>query len=199
MKINYTLRDGEESERIITTSDCLIGRSPRCDIVVDHIGMSRQHCQIEVVNGEVFVTDLGSTNGVFIEGERIEAHKKVSYATYLNLSFGPISNFQITIEDDAQEEPPPLRATPLHDTSDITKTRVISMPLELDRGTKKRTSGKDKAKKTIEKKKSDFPLLNILGILVLIGAVYWYIQRDSDVADSELPSVTETKKKIETF
>ena len=43
-----------------------LGRSPACDVPVEHASISGTHCQI-VVNGDtVSVKDLGSTNGTFL-------------------------------------------------------------------------------------------------------------------------------------
>jgi pSer/pThr/pTyr-binding forkhead associated (FHA) protein len=51
-----------------------IGRDPRSDILLDHPTVSRHHARIER-RGEIFVIrDLGSTNGIWIGGQRIEEH-----------------------------------------------------------------------------------------------------------------------------
>jgi predicted component of type VI protein secretion system len=51
----------------------VVGRSPSCDVVLDSPEVSRNHCRIEALNGSVLVTDLGSRNGTFVNGARIEA------------------------------------------------------------------------------------------------------------------------------
>jgi len=43
------------------------------DIVVDDSEVSRQHCALEVHGAKVLLVDLGSTNGTFVGGQRIEA------------------------------------------------------------------------------------------------------------------------------
>jgi len=48
-----------------------IGRSPPADIVIAHKSVSREHCMIGMANDELFVSDLNSTNGTFIDGERV--------------------------------------------------------------------------------------------------------------------------------
>lgn len=48
-----------------------IGRTDPADIVLAHKSVSREHCLISLANDELFVTDLNSTNGTFIDGERI--------------------------------------------------------------------------------------------------------------------------------
>ncbi len=51
----------------------VIGKSKqKADGVLENPTVSRQHCQVECRNrGEVFITDLGSSNGTFINGERL--------------------------------------------------------------------------------------------------------------------------------
>jgi Protein of unknown function (DUF3662)/FHA domain len=51
----------------------LIGRSEECDVFLVDPSVSRTHAVVEVVEGEPNVRDLGSTNGTFVNGERVEA------------------------------------------------------------------------------------------------------------------------------
>jgi pSer/pThr/pTyr-binding forkhead associated (FHA) protein len=38
-------------------------------------GVSRQHCQLERQSGSLFITDLNSTNGTYLNGTRLTAYK----------------------------------------------------------------------------------------------------------------------------
>lgn len=49
-----------------------IGRSEESEIVLLDPGVSRAHAVVEVAGGEVSVRDLGSTNGTFLNGRRVE-------------------------------------------------------------------------------------------------------------------------------
>jgi predicted component of type VI protein secretion system len=49
----------------------LVGRHPECDIQIDSRKVSRRHCCIAQVNDYLIVRDLGSTNGVRINGVRV--------------------------------------------------------------------------------------------------------------------------------
>jgi predicted component of type VI protein secretion system len=49
----------------------LIGRHPECDIQIDSRKISRRHCCIAQVGEYLVVRDLGSTNGVRINGVRV--------------------------------------------------------------------------------------------------------------------------------
>src|SRR6188768_1099807 len=50
----------------------VLGRTAPADVVLDDQQVSRNHCRVAVVMDEVFVNDLGSSNGTFVDGERIE-------------------------------------------------------------------------------------------------------------------------------
>ena len=47
------------------------GKSTDCDLVLEEQNVSRVHALLEVVEGEVYVEDQNSTNGVWINGERV--------------------------------------------------------------------------------------------------------------------------------
>jgi hypothetical protein len=50
----------------------VLGRSEQCDIVVDDAGASRRHAEIRR-DGEAWVAvDLGSTNGLYVNGQRTD-------------------------------------------------------------------------------------------------------------------------------
>jgi pSer/pThr/pTyr-binding forkhead associated (FHA) protein len=49
----------------------VVGRHPNCDFRLFSPSVSRRHCCIAEVDGEVWVRDLGSTNGTWIDGRRV--------------------------------------------------------------------------------------------------------------------------------
>src|SRR5262245_57587250 len=56
----------------VTAGIVYIGLGEECQLVLPDRGTSRQHAAIELLYGEVRVTDLGSRNGTFYLGARIE-------------------------------------------------------------------------------------------------------------------------------
>lgn len=52
-------------------SGIVIGRDAGCDLVLDDPRASRMHARIEVSGDEVMLSDLGSHNGSFVNGERV--------------------------------------------------------------------------------------------------------------------------------
>ena len=49
-----------------------IGRRSRCDIVLAYPNVSSQHCELSLVDGYWQVRDLGSRNGIKVNGERYD-------------------------------------------------------------------------------------------------------------------------------
>ena len=50
----------------------VVGRHPACDARLDSLRVSRHHCCMTLEDGVVVVRDLGSTNGIRINGQRVE-------------------------------------------------------------------------------------------------------------------------------
>ena len=56
----------------------VLGRTNPADVVVQDAQVSRNHCRVALVMGELFVTDLGSSNGTYVDGARITGARVVS-------------------------------------------------------------------------------------------------------------------------
>jgi len=48
----------------------VIGRDGRCDVRLDDPLVSRRHAVVVSSAGEMFIEDLGSANGLFVNGDR---------------------------------------------------------------------------------------------------------------------------------
>lgn len=57
------------------SGEIVIGRSSELDMVLVEDMVSRRHAKISVDNGDIFLEDLGSTNGSFVNGEKITRTK----------------------------------------------------------------------------------------------------------------------------
>ena len=76
------LKDGET----------IIGRAPEIDIPINDTRISRQHISISVQPAGVTLTDLGSTNGTFVNGTRIQTHN-LQDGDKVQISSGTIFKF----------------------------------------------------------------------------------------------------------
>jgi hypothetical protein len=78
--------DGRTAEFPLQPGTTTIGRSPRNDICVREASVSRHHAKIVFTQRGVVVYDLGSENGVFVNGERV---KERLLAEGDEVEFGP--------------------------------------------------------------------------------------------------------------
>ena len=55
----------------LTRAVTVLGRAADVDVPLDDAGVSRRHAEVHVTDGRHRVVDLGSTNGTFVDGERV--------------------------------------------------------------------------------------------------------------------------------
>lgn len=94
--------------------EIIVGRGSEFDMVLDEDMVSRRHAKLATYHGQIVLQDLKSTNGTFVNGERINvARLKVgdkilvgtSIMELLRLDEGPISQ-RPTSRDQPPAEPP---------------------------------------------------------------------------------------------
>jgi len=64
---------GIEKGQIIPISGLMeVGRALECDISILEPSLSRKHAELEVRDGALVLTDLGSANGTYVNGNKVE-------------------------------------------------------------------------------------------------------------------------------
>jgi hypothetical protein len=63
---------------LLGSSGAVLGRSRECDVVLDDANVSRRHAEVRPSGGSWTVRDLGSTNGVKVNGRRIDPSRPQS-------------------------------------------------------------------------------------------------------------------------
>ena len=132
----HTAQDGIQKFEVEKNS-VLIGRGSGCDVQIKVEGISRQHCRIDIdPRGEFLITDLGSTNGVLIDNQRIPANKTVPYLAFLPLAIGSVPHVTIEAGDNVQirtldqiknpKEAKPQQSTPLANLELEDRSRTMS-------------------------------------------------------------------------
>jgi pSer/pThr/pTyr-binding forkhead associated (FHA) protein len=65
--------DGVVIKEVQLTKDrTTLGRRPYNDIVIDNLAVSGEHAVLQLVGSEVFLEDLNSTNGTYINGKAVK-------------------------------------------------------------------------------------------------------------------------------
>lgn len=59
-------------EYVFEAGELMVGRSRQCDVVLPSENVSRRHARLFVEEGHLYVEDAGSSNGIWVGGERVE-------------------------------------------------------------------------------------------------------------------------------
>jgi predicted component of type VI protein secretion system len=96
--------------------EIVVGREG-ADVTIDDAELSRRHTALRPVDGGVEVEDLGSLNGTFVDGNRLDAPTTLSSSVVLRMGTS-----EIALEIEPAAEPEPI-AQP-----DVTRPRAIPQP-----------------------------------------------------------------------
>ncbi len=96
---------------LVLEGTCLVlGRHVNCDLPIRHDRVSKRHARFTRRDGQWYVEDLGSSNGVRVDGDKIKSETALHHGA--TLAFGPL---QATFHDPATipaKTPPRLESTP---------------------------------------------------------------------------------------
>lgn len=78
-------------KRVVLRGTTVIGRSRDCSLRIASGSVSRRHCEVRIEGDAVSVVDLGSSNGTFIDDERLPAGEERSLTPGAKLAVGGVS------------------------------------------------------------------------------------------------------------
>jgi phage tail-like protein len=79
-----------------------VGRGPESGLTLAHPLVSRNHAELRLAPEGLVLTDLGSSNGTFINGARLLAHQPIVLANGTTFEMPPfVLTYQITVIEDA--------------------------------------------------------------------------------------------------
>jgi pSer/pThr/pTyr-binding forkhead associated (FHA) protein len=172
----------------------VLGSSEKSDIVIPVLGVSRKHVCILIEGDQHSVVDLGSTNGSFINENRLIPGKKTEFTTFFPLRLGTNVLVTLVAEEDYEIKmnlQAPLRTGKSDDSS---KTRIISLK-ELNktktekliniRDEKRAESLGNGQKKVLKKKKFNFVPLVILSFLLVVAVFNFSQVKKEESGDYE--------------
>lgn len=88
MALLVLLQGGEAIPHDLGADDVLIGRHPECGVQLESNAVSRRHARVFVEGGGYAIEDLGSGNGTFVNGQKIEGPTQLKPQDRIKL--GPV-------------------------------------------------------------------------------------------------------------
>lgn len=90
MRISAQIEFDKTMDVEIPKSMVTIGRASGNDVSIPHESISRSHCTVQLNKGVFTITDLGSSNGTFIDGERLAPNKPKNFLSTSQVTLGKI-------------------------------------------------------------------------------------------------------------
>jgi len=85
--------DGSSHEHVVS-EQLTVGRSEGNDLVLTEGGVSRKHARFFVEGGAILVEDIGSANGTWVDGNRIDSPTRLAAASQV-----VIGDYEIAVKD----------------------------------------------------------------------------------------------------
>ncbi len=107
---------------------CIIGRSRDATVPIFNALISRKHCEISIDNGNLYIKDVGSLNGTFLHGMRINSKTplswgKIFYIGDYSFQCEMLPEYKSRIESD--------NINPNEMTNDVTQDENVQVPILL--------------------------------------------------------------------
>ena len=121
MKVKLVVVDGANPGAYSLRLPTLIGRSRDASLKVPAAMVSRRHCEIYEYEGRLAVQDLGSSNGTFVNEERIEEPLYLDHDDLLTI--GPVT-LRVQMEDASLQAEAPAHAPGGNERSSVVNYEV---------------------------------------------------------------------------
>jgi ABC transport system ATP-binding/permease protein len=101
-----TIKAGPDSGKVVelTQEQLVIGRSAPAGLIITHPEISRRHARLLVQQGNYVLEDLGSSNGTFVNGQRLQAPRTLTNGAEIQLGTQVklVFNMQPAVDESAQ-------------------------------------------------------------------------------------------------
>lgn len=167
----------------LTVTDSLsVGRGSDNDLVLGSKQISRNHAQLSVLNGQLYVKDLESSNGTFINDERIAASESKQLAAEDTLGFASFI-FQVSkpvaatvIHEQAVADKPTLMLSPdteiapIVEAEPVVKETIIEEILPVENSLEAMPIDAVQAEPIVSAAQTDEPVIKETGITDILSA-----------------------------
>lgn len=183
----------------------IVGSHESCDIILDSGSVSRKHIVLVAEDDNYFVVDQGSTNGSFINEERLVPGRKTEWTSFFPVRLSGNILLSLLSDEDASTLgfSEPLVSSPKKETPTISQeaTRAISLKELQNAKTesliKKRqasnvqkkveASSKGRVKPAITKDKKRMGVVQFVCLLILGLGVYFNFFREDPESTTTAP------------
>ncbi len=103
VKFRLVVKEGASEGQVfeLASDEAIIGRDPAADVVLESSVVSRQHALIIWKRDQFYIEDLGSSNGTFLDGQRVEESVPLQSGTEIGLGPKITLLFQVSQELDS--------------------------------------------------------------------------------------------------
>ncbi len=171
MKVKLFIENANESKTVELGEELIIGRTPAAQLVLDDSGLSRINTTFFVEGDEVLLTDENSTNGTFLNDERISGRPRI-LRDGDSIRIGSHTTIRVQIGDDRAAAVPIDKSLP---SASNVKPPVITPPFI---PTQPNVAGNDQP--------GGVPLVLIaavgmtLAIILFGGIAFWIVSNNDD-------------------
>lgn len=103
-RLRVVPKEGPPFEHHVRGGVVRIGRAPDCELTLNDAFLSRYHAQFTLSDGDLEIEDLGSSNGTYVNGDRIAQRTRIAVGDLIRLS-----GSQIEVAEEVEEK----KAAPL--------------------------------------------------------------------------------------
>jgi FHA domain/Transcriptional regulatory protein, C terminal len=107
-----------------------LGRDRECDVVLDYDYVSRRHARVERIGEEYAVVDWESTNGTFVNGQRVAGRQPLAPGDHIDIGDITITFFDAASPDETRVFGPLPSECPIRCDPSFLKVLVRDRPLE---------------------------------------------------------------------
>jgi pSer/pThr/pTyr-binding forkhead associated (FHA) protein len=102
MKVSLVVAKGRRQGKVVPVRgpQFVIGRHKECHLKAGSSTISQHHCAVLIRDGKVFIRDFDSTNGTFVNQQRVQGEREAAPGDLLEL--GRLA-FRVQIEPEAEE------------------------------------------------------------------------------------------------
>lgn len=191
MRLEIMIGNSDTLIHPIKGNRVLIGSSESCDIILPANNISRKHLIVTVENDQYYVIDQGSTNGSYINEERLVPGRRVEFTSFFPVRLGDdvlislLSDDEPNLddkEDDLSAAAQSLSSRPVK--TDHEATSVISLKQLKEVKTDHLIKRREERRKQVKKKKAAPPpppkktikidFVKIFALLLLASAGYYH-------------------------